>query len=106
MGYSELAEIGTGDFGTEVLFRTAIAGRDLNSGFVNVNEAIFFSINTLDVPDSSDLFAEIGSWRCEMQYPSNKTATVFREILAEMPVADPLLVGGGRGSLSVDGKIF
>jgi len=51
------------------------------------------------MPDLSDLFVEILLWWSEMQYANNWSVTVFREILAEIPVADPLLLGGRRGSL-------
>jgi hypothetical protein len=62
-------------------------------------KAIPSTVNPLDMPGLSDLFVEIRSWWCEMQYPNNWSVTMFREILAEVPVADPLLLGGRRGSL-------
>jgi len=50
------------------------------------------------MPGLSDLFVEIRSSWSEMQYPNNWSVTMFREILAEIPVADPLLLGGRKGS--------
>ena len=67
--------------------------------FTNINEAISSKINPLDMLGLSDLFVEIRLWWSEVQYPSNLSVTVLREILAEIPVADPLLLGGRRGSL-------
>jgi len=66
---------------------------------MNINEAISSTINPLTMPGLSDLFVEIRLWWSGMQYPSNLSVTVFREILSEIPVADPLLLGGRRGSL-------
>jgi len=65
---------------------------------MNLNEAIPSTIKPLDMPGLSDLFVEIRSSWSEMQYPNNWSVTMFREILAEIPVADPLLLGGRKGS--------